>query len=222
MVPLILVLTLLLLIIRQIQEKRLLLVNLSCVMLVLMTALFLPRALPNSKSKLTQVKPDAPMLWQRIAATRRRAIETSPDPGSNIDADVKFSGAMDLVRYAPRAIIIGMFAPFPNAWFATGQHVGRSGKLLAGFETLLIYFMELLCVVGVWQRRHLFASWLLLFTAVIGCAAVALVMVNLGTIYRLRYSFWMLIVVLGAGVLVRLFSKASRSEKTELKDAASI
>jgi len=221
LVPLILVLTLLLLVVRQIREKRLLLVSLSCVLLVLLTAIFLPRALPNSKSRLTQVNPDAPMLWQRIAATRRRAIETSPEPGSNIDAEVEFSGPADLVRYAPRAIIIGMFAPFPNAWFATGQHVGRSGKLLAGFETVLIYFMELLCVVGFWQRRHLFASWLLLFTAVLGCAAVALVMVNLGTIYRLRYSFWMLIVVLGSGALAQLLSKISRSEKTEITGAAS-
>jgi len=213
MVPLILVLTLLLLVIRQLLEKRLLLVNLSCVLLVLLTATFLPRVLPNSKSKLTQVNPDAPMLWQRIAATRRRAIETSIEPGSNIDADVQFNGPVDLVRYAPRAIIIGLFAPFPNMWFAVGQHVGRLGKLLADFETLLIYFMELLCVVGVWQRRQLFASWLLLFTAVLGGGAVAMVMVNVGTIYRLRYSFWMLIVVLGSGALVRLLSKGIKDRE---------
>jgi len=222
MVPLILVLTLLLLIIRQIREKRLMLVNLSCVFLVLLTALFLPRALPNSKSKLTQVNPDAPMLWQRIAATRRRAIETSPDPGSNIDADVQFNGPVDLFRYAPRAIIIGLFAPFPNMWFAVGQHVGKLGKLLADFETLLIYFMELLCVVGVWQRRRLFASWLLLFTAVLGVGAVAMVMVNVGTIYRPRYSFWMLIIVLGSGALVRWLSKVSKTEKAEINGAAGL
>lgn len=222
MVPLILVLTLLLLVARQLRERRLLLINLSCVLLVLLTATFLPRALPSSRSKLIQINPDAPRMWQRIAATRRRAIETSGEPGSNIDADVEFSGPMDIVRYAPRAIIIGLFAPFPNMWFAAGQHVGRLGKLLAGFETLLIYFMELLSVVGVWQRRHLFVSWLLLFTAVLGGGAVALVMVNVGTIYRLRYSFWMLIVVLSSGALVRLLSKVSRTEKAQLSSAASI
>jgi hypothetical protein len=160
------------------------------------------------------------MLWQRIAATRRRAVETSVDPGSNIDADVQFNGPVDLVRYAPRAIIIGMFAPFPNMWFAVGQHVGRLGELLADVETLLIYFMELLSVVAVWQRRRLFASWLLLFTAVLGSGAVAMVMVNVGTIYRLRYSFWMLIVVLGSGALVRLLSNVSKTEKAEINGAA--
>jgi putative peptidoglycan lipid II flippase len=222
MVPLILVLTLLLLVARQLREKRLLLVNLSCVLLVLLTATFLPRALPSSRSKLTQVNPDAPMMWQRIAATRQRAIETSPDPGSNIDADVQFNGPVDLVRYAPRAIIIGLFAPFPSMWSAVGQHVGKLGKLLADFETLLIYFMELLCVVGIWQRRRLFAPWLLLFTAVVGGGAIAMVMVNVGTIYRLRYSFWMLIVVLGSGALVRLLSKVSKKEKAEIKGAAGL
>lgn len=222
LVPMILLLTLLLLVVRQLRERRLLLVNLLCVLLVLLTATLLPQALPSSKSKLTEVNPDAPMLWQRIAATRRRAIETSLEPGSNIDADVDFSGPVDLVRYAPRAIIIGLFAPFPNMWFATGQHVGRSGKLLAGFETLLIYFMELLCVVGFWRRRRLFASWLLLSTAVLGVGAVALVMVNVGTIYRLRYSFWMLIVVLGSGALVRLLSKVLKTEEAEINGAAGI
>jgi len=220
LVSLILVLTLLLLVARQLREKRLLLVNLSCVLLVLLTATFLPRAFPSSKSKLTQVNPDAPRLWQRIAATRRRAIETSVEAGSNIDADVQFNGPKDLVRYAPRAIIIGLFAPFPNMWFAVGQYVGRLGKLLADFETLLIYFMELLCVVGVWQRRHLFASWLLLFAAVLGCGAVAMVMVNVGSIYRLRYSFLMLVVVLGSGALVRLLSKVSKTEKAQINAAA--
>ena len=125
-----------------------------------------------------------------------------------------------LVRYAPRAIIIGLFAPFPNMWLAVGEHVGRLGKLLADFETLLIYFMESLCVVGVWQRRRLFASWLLLFTAVLGCGAVAMVMVNVGSIYRLRYSFWMLIVVLGSGALVRLLSKVSKTQKAQINAAA--
>jgi hypothetical protein len=220
LVSLILVLTLLLLVARQLREKRLLLVNLSCVLLVLLTATFFPRAFPSSKSKLTQVNPDAPRLWQRIAATRRRAIETSVEAGSNIDADVQFNGPKDLVRYAPRAIIIGLFAPFPNMWFAVGQYVGRLGKLLADFETLLIYFMELLCVVGVWQRRHLFASWLLFFTAVMGCGAVAMVMVNVGSIYRLRYSFLMLVVVLGSGALVRLVSKVSKTEKAQINAAA--
>lgn len=213
LVPLILVLTLLLLVARQLREKRLLLVNLSCVLLVLLMAIFLPMVLPSSRSKLTQVNPDAPMLWQRIAATRRRAIETSPDSGSNIDADVQFNGPVDLVRYAPRAIIIGLFAPFPNMWFGVGQHVGRLGQLLADFETLLIYFMEILCVVGVWQQRRVFATWLLLFTAVLGSGAVAMVIVNVGTIYRLRYSFWMLIVVLGSGALVHLLSKVNQRRR---------
>src|SRR4029077_5741918 len=108
------------------------------------------------------------------------------------------------------------FAPFPNMWFAVGQHVGRLGKLLADFETLLIYFMELLCVAGVWQRRRVFSPCLLLFPAVLGGGAIAMVMVNVGTIYRLRYSFWMLIVVLGSGALVRLLSKESKTEKAQI------
>jgi len=53
----------------------------------------------------------------------------------------------------------------------------------------------------------------LLFTAVLGCGAVAMVMVNVGSIYRLRYSFLMLIVVLGSGALVRLLSKGVKDRE---------
>ena len=216
MVPLILLLTLLLLVARQLREKRVLLVNLSCVLLVLVTVTFLPKALSPSRPKLTQDIPRAPKLWQRIASTRRRASEESLiESGSNIDADVRFDGVLDIVRYSPRAVIIGLFAPFPNMWFTPGQHVGMLGKLLAGIETLLTYIIELLCVVGFWQRRQQFASWLLLSTAVLGAGAVGLVMVNVGAIYRLRYSFWMLLVVLGSGGLVRVFSKASKEKKAQ-------
>ena len=49
---------------------------------------------------------------------------------------------------------------------------------------------------------------------------MAMVMVNVGTIYRLRYSFWMLIVVLGSGALVRLLSKVSKTEKAPINGAA--
>jgi putative peptidoglycan lipid II flippase len=222
-VPLILVLTLLLLVVRQLREKRVLLVNLLCVLLALVTVISSPRALSRSRLVLKQnVPPAAPAwqtaetAWQRIARLRRHESEDSLIvPGSYIDSDVRFGGFLDIVRYSPRAIMIGLFVPFPNMWFTPGQHVGMPARLMAGFETLLTYLIELLCVVGFWQRRQQFAVWLLLPTAVLGAGAVALVVVNVGSIYRLRYSFWMLLVVLGSGGLVRVFSKASKEKRAQ-------
>jgi hypothetical protein len=215
MISLILVITIFLLILRQLRERRLLVVNLCCVLLVLGALALVPKALPLSRSRVTVDPVREPALWQRIAYTRRSAIRgNSLHPGSDIDTDVRFDGALDVIRYSPRAVIIGLFAPFPNMWFTPGQQVGWLGKLLAGFEMLLTYIIELLCVVGTWQRRKQLASWLLISTAVIGAGSIALMMVNVGSIYRLRYPFWMLLVVLGSGGLVGLLSKVSRGKES--------
>src|SRR5262249_37056486 len=59
--------------------------------------------------------------------------------GSRIDTDVTVKGWGDLLRQLPRALEVGLLAPFPNMWFQTGNLVGIGGRLLAGIETTLTY-----------------------------------------------------------------------------------
>ena len=126
-------------------------------------------------------------------------------PGSVIDPDVRLTGSADIIRYLPRAAVIGFFAPFPNRWLASGTEVGIKGSLLAGLETLITYAIECFALVGLWRARKQLAAWLLFAIAVMGAVALGLVVNNLGALYRLRYSFWILIVVLGAGGVTNLF-----------------
>jgi hypothetical protein len=48
----------------------------------------------------------------------------------------------------------------------------------------------------VWSRRSL-ALWLLLAISILGVTLLGLVLPNLGAIYRLRYPFWLLLIILG-------------------------
>jgi hypothetical protein len=130
-------------------------------------------------------------------------------PGSLIDPEVRLNGLADIIRYLPRAAVIGFFAPFPNMWLSSGTEVGLSGRILAGLETLLTYAMECLALAGLWRARRQLAACLLFVIAVIGVIALGLVVSNLGALYRLRYSFWILIVVLGAGGVTYLFGRKS-------------
>ena len=137
--------------------------------------------------------------------------ERSTPWGSVIDPEVRLKGRADIIRYLPRAAVIGFFAPFPNMWLNSGTEVGISGRILSGLETLVTYAIECFALAGLWRARRELAAWLLFTILAIGVIALGLVVNNIGALYRLRYSFWILIVVLGAGGAPYLFGRKSSS-----------
>ncbi len=82
---------------------------------------------------------------------------------------------------------------------------------MAGLETLVTYAIECFALAGLWRARRELAAWLLFTILAIGVIALGLVVNNIGALYRLRYSFWILIVVLGAGGVPYLFGRKSSS-----------
>jgi len=155
-------------------------------------------------------------IWgYQIAAARFKFITEGRDISrSMIDADVFFTSTADIVRYVPRALVIGYLAPFPSMWFRTGYNVGLMGRLISGVEMMLTYLFEALAGIFLWRTRKHFSSWLLVSTTMIGVLALGLVVVNVGTLYRMRYPFWILLVIMGAGALVNL-----RNAKTSATSA---
>jgi hypothetical protein len=147
-------------------------------------------------------------LWSRLArrvgGTRARFIELYPDASSNLDVNVQFSGILDIVCYLPRALLIGLCAPFPNMWLNAGATAGRWARLLSGCETFLMYLVQLLALQSLWHRRRQLPVWLLMLTALFGVIALGLVVVNVGALYRQRYLFWILFIVMGAETIGRL------------------
>ena len=190
-----------LLVIRQLRERRLLAANLIGAALLLVVTLSIPRVAVEFQKRVAPgeiaAAPPSLPLWERVAVRRDRFVTSYPEAGSNIDMDVQFANAMDIARYLPRAVVIGAFAPFPSMWFAAGRQVGFAGRVIGGLETMLMYTVELLAVVGLWRERRNLSAWLLLLVAGTGLTALGLVVVNLGTLYRMRYVFWMLLIILG-------------------------
>jgi hypothetical protein len=137
-------------------------------------------------------------LWTRIGDAREKFKRQFPQAGSNIDADVQFNSPVDVIRYLPRALAIGLFAPFPRMWFAAGERVGVPGRLLSGLEMLTIYVIEMLALFGLWQSRRRLPAWLLLLIVIVSVTALGLVVTNLAALYRMRYVFWILLILLGA------------------------
>jgi hypothetical protein len=147
----------------------------------------------------------------RAQQVRLGFVRSFGDSGSAIDMDVEFKNAADLVRYIPRAMEVGFLSPFPDLWFASGSQIGRAGRLASGAEMLATYPVQLLALFGVWRSRRRPSTWLLFGATMIGVTTLGLVMINVGTLYRMRYAFFILLIILGMNGLARILSLAGAS-----------
>jgi hypothetical protein len=138
--------------------------------------------------------------WTRVLSQfkeRRAGFRSYISQASNIDRDVQFRGPGDIVRYIPRALAIGFFAPFPKMWVQSGSY-GRAGRLLSGVETLAMYFMYLAVGVSLWNERRNLRMWFVFLIAATGMLALGLVVVNAGALYRIRYVFWIMLIIIAS------------------------
>jgi hypothetical protein len=228
--------------VRQLWRRRLLLGNTVTVSFLMFAILSIPNLVPTYRqrdsmlrytkeiqSSPTQPAPPLPSavfgkaeptsttgmtkLAQRLGLLRHKFIINYPLAGSNIDTDIELMGIGDVVRYFPRALEIGLFAPFPNMWFKRGEQVGLVGRLLSGFETLCIYVLTLLALISIVLNRRRLSVWLVSSVIILGCSALGYVVVNVSTLYRMRYAFWILLVILAANALITLRARSRlRSE----------
>lgn len=150
----------------------------------------------------------------RIGTLRERFTLEYPDAASNLDGHVQLDGVGDLISYFPRAAVVGFFAPFPNMWFDRGQHVGFAGRLISGFETSAMYVIEglaIVCLFGAKRGSRRFSVWLLASIAAVGMLLLGLIAVNVGALYRLRYVFLFLLIVLAAGGVTQLLERLKKA-----------
>jgi putative peptidoglycan lipid II flippase len=218
-------LTVLFLVIRSVKERRVPYGNVAFAA-IMITALWVTPYFQTAFRNQTYVNTPRLIVPEEVQklpvaeqiAARRRAFELQSDEagnavpseaGSQVDATVKLYSLSDVVRHLPRAAVVGLFAPFPNMWLSTGKQVGFGGRLLSGFETLLTYMIECFALIGLWSRKDLLISWVLFLAATAGTVALGLMVNNVGALYRLRYSFWILIVILGAGGVLHLVDKGN-------------
>lgn len=138
------------------------------------------------------------MFAAQIGEIRQGFVTSYPFAGSSIDTHYRIKDLSDLYRYFPRAVSIGFFAPFPNMWLVGGK-AGLSARLFSGLETFLMYAVYCFAALCIWRNRRRWEVWYLLAVVIVGTLTLGLVIVNIGALFRFRYSFWMLTLLLGAG-----------------------
>jgi len=140
-----------------------------------------------------------------MSLLRQDYINAYGEKGSCIDTDLYLQGAHDYIMYLPRALQIALFAPFPAEWVdLKAVDASRYFKLFAAIEMASIYliFVPLLIGIYIWRKRFE------IYIAVSFCLLMMLPIVysvpNIGTIYRYRYGFIMILVALGISALCNI------------------
>lgn len=123
-----------------------------------------------------------------------------------IDQGIVFGDARQLLLYTPRAVVIGLFAPFPNQWFDEGRQSGKIGRRVAAAEMLVIYVFFAFAVLAFWRGRKSGPTWLLVLIILLGVTTLALIVPNLGAMFRMRYGFLILLVPLAVSEILRLLN----------------
>lgn len=166
---------------------------------------WLPRTLENN------------FLW--IAQQRdgyvHREVYVEQKAGSMLDGDVRLLSVGDVVAYLPRATQVGFLAPFPASWFEPGNSPGGSlMRRLAGMEMIGVYCAFLFLPYAMWRWRRRVEMWMAVVFGSVQVLIYAVSTPNIGSLYRQRYGFLMLLVGIGlAGGLTALKSRCVRGAK---------
>ncbi|WP_415900116.1 hypothetical protein [Neptuniibacter sp. QD48_11] len=137
-------------------------------------------------------------LLSKLYDTRRRFM-SNRSAGSNIDLDVNYCTWTDLVLYTPKALLVGLAAPFPNTWLSEGKSNGGSiKKALSSIEMTVAYFSFFGFLGLLWVRGAKFKFIFSCLTiSVLTIFVYSLVVTNVGTLYRMRFAPLHIIISLG-------------------------
>ncbi len=135
---------------------------------------------------------------------------------SNIDVDFDFCQAEDLIRYIPRALQIGLFAPFPSSWFMLDRRNSSSMEVyISAVEMSFCY----IAYFGLLYWLVSYRRWRLAFVVPIGFSLgmtllLGLTVANVGTLYRMRFPYAMIFVSVGMAGIIQVVSSFRTSSYT--------
>ena len=139
-----------------------------------------------------------------VATARASLVGTGLDNNANtmIDDNVIPASAIEVFKYIPRAIQIAVLAPFPCKWFN-----GSLVSFVSSMEMLICYLAFFGLIFFLIFRDLNYKIIMIFIYAFLPITILGISSPNIGTLYRVRYTFEMLIVMLGICGWIILISK---------------
>ena len=135
-----------------------------------------------------------------MAASRLGFYTSYPGAGSFVDSEVILKSMLDVILYIPRALQIGLFAPFPSMWFTTGVNPGSGAmRAISGVEMAICYvlLLGLLPLIALLSARQRGVALVVIGLLTLTLVIMGMGIPNVGTLYRMRYGFLMTLVGFG-------------------------
>ena len=135
---------------------------------------------------------------------------------SGIDYDVSLHSFTDYLFYLPRSLQIAFLAPFPSDWFKEGKYDSTTFfRKVSAFEMLFIYMALVSLIYGLWLWRKKVETYLVLTFCTIMMLPIVFTVPNVGTIYRYRYGYLMLLVSLGVAAFYQFVQNIREKKEIE-------
>lgn len=140
---------------------------------------------------------------RQLSRKRTEWIIVYSDASSSIDQEALFASPRDMINYLPRATQIAFLAPFPSFWLGKGSLPENTlMRRVVAFEMAFVYLALSGIVFAFYYWRKRLELWCILVFCCLPMLVYAMAVINIGTLYRLRYGFLMTLVALGcAGTL---------------------
>jgi hypothetical protein len=162
--------------------------------------------LPPIASESVVQEPVGKLRWFYKLGLIRQRFSRNYDQASNLDREQRFERDVDVLLYAPRAMQLALFYPFPVDWVAKPGKTGRLGRWVAAWEMSLFWGLWVWAtwsLISLWLRHRKdlwrfttgeWKRWMPIWIYAMLCLlALGLVITNGGALYRMRWAFWALL-----------------------------
>ncbi|KAB2876195.1 MAG: hypothetical protein POELPBGB_04119 [Bacteroidia bacterium] len=122
--------------------------------------------------------------------------------GSLYDVDALPASTPQVAAYVPRALQIALFAPFPARWL---EKISVT-RLVAIGEMVAWYLVAPGLLLALWFARSRVALSIVVFAVAI-LAAYGVTIANVGTLYRIRYPYLFMLMLVGLAGWLGFFQR---------------
>lgn len=156
---------------------------------------------------------------RRLSATRAGFVYYAQTAGSLVNGDALPRNALQALALVPRTLQVALFAPFPDMWVDRPTPI----RVVGAVETL-VWYLFLPGALLMLLRRPRPAMLALLAFSLVVLLPIAYAQPVVGTLYRMRYGVWMLLMLQGAMGWARIFGtllKAAERNAARSAEASS-
>jgi hypothetical protein len=146
-----------------------------------------------------------------------------PTATSNIDTEIALHSAGEMLGYLPRAAQIALFSPFPRDWVKPGRIPQNTlMRRVAAMEMLGVYLALYFLPYAMWVWRRCTQFWTLVVCCLGFLIMYGFVTTNMGAIYRFRYPYLMVLVMLGCAGLVAFLDRVRLCRSSQEAHASQV